>query len=127
MNSKMNKGMVVCFILLLALVLVPVSGWSEEQGMEREIGQVEVSDEEILSFAKAQQEVLGIQQEYTDLAAQAADVDKQKEIVQEANEKMVEAVEDEGFSVQRYNVIANAMQSDTALQQRIIAATQKLK
>lgn len=127
MNSRMNKGMAVCFIFLLTLILTPALSWSAEQGMEEEVGQVEVSDKEVKAFAKAQQEVVGIQQEYTDLVAQAADGDKQNEIIQEANEKMVEAVEDVGFSVQRYNVITNATKSDTALQQRIIAATEELK
>jgi hypothetical protein len=91
------------------------------------VDQSKISDEEVMVFVKVQQEVVGLQQKYSALASQATDVDEQNKIVEEANEKMVEAVAKEGFSVERYNIITSAAQSDTALQQRIIVASQKLK
>jgi len=127
MNSKLNKSVVACFIFLFAVVLAPLTGWSQEQGMATRGAQVEISEEEVMVFAKVQKEVIGLQRKYATLASQVTDVDKQKEIVTEAHEKMIEVVEKEGLSVQRYNSIASAAQSDTALQQRIIVASQKLK
>lgn len=128
MNSTLPKCAALFLVFLIAAVLAPVSGWSQsEQGAEGDVGQIEVSDEEVSAFAKAQQQVAGIQQKYTALVSEEQDVDKQQEIAQEANEKMVVAVEDQGFDVQRYNMIANAAQSDTDLQQRIIVATQQLE
>ncbi len=128
MNSRLSKCAALFLVFLIAAVLAPVSGWSQsEQGAKGDGAQIEVTDQEVSAFAQAQQQVAGIQQEYAPLVSQEKDVDKQQEIAQEANEKMVGAVEDQGFDVQRYNMIANAAQSDTDLQQRIIAATEQLK
>jgi hypothetical protein len=130
MNLKMKKCATLCLVFFIAAVLAPVTGWSEnqqQQGMGEDVGQIEVSDQEVITFAIAQQEVIAIQQDYSTQIAQVEDVDKQKEIVQEANQKMVEAVQGAGFSVERYNMILNAAQSNNALQQRIISATQQLQ
>jgi hypothetical protein len=117
----------VCFVFLFAIILAPVTGLSQDQEVYGKVDQSKISDEEVMVFVKVQQEVVGLQQKYSALASQATDVDEQNKIVEEANEKMVEAVAKEGFSVERYNIITSAAQSDTALQQRIIVASQKLK
>ncbi len=127
MNLKLNKNVVACFIFLFAVVWAPLTGWSQEQGMPTTGDQLEISEEEVMVFAKAQDGVVELQREYATLASEVTDVDKRKEIVTEAHEKMIEVVEKEGLSVERYNIIASAAQSDTALQQRIIVASQKLK
>jgi hypothetical protein len=127
MNLKLNKSPMVFFVLLFAVVLAPVTGLSQQQDIYGKADQLEISDKELMVFVKVQKEVVGLQQKYSEMASQAKDVDKQNQIVEEANEKMVEAAAKEGFSVERYNIITSAAQSDTALQQRIIVASQKLK
>jgi GTP1/Obg family GTP-binding protein len=119
MVLKLNKNIGIVFLVLIVLMLVPASGWSQEYGARQQAGQDEVSVNEIASFAKAQNQVVKIQQEYRAKLSGIDDPAQQQPIVQEMNGRLVAAVQQEGLSVERYNEISNAAQSDPALQQRI--------
>jgi hypothetical protein len=119
MALKLSKSIGIVFPVLLALVLAPASGWSQEYGSGQQSGQSEVSADEIVSFAKAQNQLAKIQQEYQPKISGTQDKAEQQEIVKEMNERSVDVVQKEGFSVGRYNEIFQAAQSDLALQQRI--------
>jgi hypothetical protein len=119
MVLRSNKSIGIVFLVLIALMLAPASGWSQEYGAGQQSGQGKVSVNEIASFAKAQNQVVKIQQEYRPKLSDIKDPAQQQPIVQEMNGKLVAAVQREGLSVERYNEISNAAQSDPALQQRI--------
>jgi len=126
MVSKLNKSIGVVFLVLLALMLTPMAGWSQGYGAGQQAGQSEVSASEIASFAKAQSQIAKIRQEYQKELSAAEDQAQQESIVQEMNEKMVDAVEREGLSVEQYNDIFGVAQSDPAVQQRISEVMQDL-
>ena len=80
------------------------------------------SDEDVAKFAQANQQVQDIQAEYTQkLQASGGDQEKTASIQQEAQEKMVQAVEDSGLGVEKYNQILQAAQADPNLVKRIQA------
>ena len=80
------------------------------------------SDEEVAQFAQANQEVQDIQSEYTGKLQDAGgDQEKAADIQQEAQEKMVQAVEDSGLGVEKYNQILQVAQADPDLVKRIQA------
>lgn len=80
------------------------------------------SDEDVAKFAQANQQVQDIQTEYTQkLQASGGDQEETASIQQEAQEKMIQAVEDTGLDVQKYNRILQVAQADPALVKRIQA------
>jgi hypothetical protein len=119
MVLKLNKGIGIVFLVLIALMLAPASGWSQEYGAGQQSGQYKFSANEIASFAKAQNQAVKIQQEYQAKLSGIDDPAQQQPIVQEMNERLVAAVQQEGLDVKRYNEISSAAQSDPALRQRI--------
>ncbi len=81
---------------------------------------VDVSDAQIDQFAEAYMEVAELRETYTDQIVQAEDAERATELQQEANSKMIEAVESTGLTVAEYNSIAEAMDADPELRERII-------
>jgi hypothetical protein len=124
MSVRLNKIVGISVFLLMVLALVPVSGWSQEYGAQQQAEQVDVSGGEIESFAKAQNQIVRIQQEYQEMLSGVEEQEARQRMVQEMNEKLVSAVEDAGLSVERYNEIFHASQSDEELQQDISEAMQ---
>jgi poly-D-alanine transfer protein DltD len=124
---KLNKSIGIVSLVLLTLILAPVVGWSQEYGSQQQSGQSEISVDEIVSFVKAQNQVVKIQQEYQGRLSNVQDQAEQQAIVEEMNEKLVAVVKNKGLSVKRYNEIFNAAQSDSALQQRISEAMQSME
>lgn len=77
------------------------------------------NDDELQQFADASQEIAVISQEYTQRLQSAEDEADQQEIRMEANDKMVEVVEDSGLDVDTFNAIGHAIQQDPELMQRV--------
>lgn len=89
--------------------------------LEQEHTPVDVSEQQIETFAKAQERVVEIGQKWnTQIQAQGEatpeDIQKAR---QSAHQEMVIAVEAVGMSVDDYNRIAMAVQGDPALQKRV--------
>lgn len=78
----------------------------------------DVSDEDLEKFAKAEENVRTVQEDYSSQLQEAEDPNKQQELQQEANEEMRAAVSDAGLDVQTYNEISMAIQQDPELRQR---------
>ena len=88
---------------------------------QQDIG--EVSDTEVAQFASATVRVDQIVQDWN-VRLQAADEQEQPEMQMQAQEDLVEAVEAEGLSVERYNQLAMAAQTDADLAGHIAARMQ---
>lgn len=77
------------------------------------------SDEQLMQFADASKEIAQLNQEYTGRLQDAEGDDAQQQVRQEANDKMVSAVESQGMSVDTFNAIGEALQKDPALMQKV--------
>jgi signal recognition particle GTPase len=124
---KLSKMGIICFLFCLSLILVPASGWTqgqEHQSYEanQQASQIDVSKEEVTNFAEIQNQFNEIQQNYKTKLSGIQDQEKRQKLVEEMNEKMVEVVQNKGLSVERYNEIFNAVQSDPELRQKIMNA-----
>jgi hypothetical protein len=119
MNLKLSKSSGICFFVLMALVLTPTLGLSQQYGDTAQNTQTEVSGEDMKSFANAQIQVSKVRQEYRTRLSNASTQDEQQALIQEMNEKLVAALKDEGLSVEKYNEIFDAVQNDDALRERI--------
>ncbi len=77
-----------------------------------------VDDETLQKFVASAQEVAMISQEYSQTLQTAESQEQQQAIVQEANEKMVDAVQSHGLTVAEFNGINDAIEQDPALAER---------
>src|SRR5690606_36704732 len=78
-----------------------------------------VTDADIEHFANAVLAVDEIRQTYEKALATTDDQGEKTSLQQEAQEKMVDAIEDEGLTVERYQVVAQAVQSDPAMWEKV--------
>lgn len=77
------------------------------------------TDDQLQQFADASQDIAVISQEYTERLHAAEDEQTQQEVRMEANDRMVEVVEENGLDVDTFNAIGHAIQQDPELMQRV--------
>jgi len=106
-------------LFAIALAASAPLGAQQAGGQAAPQQQVEVSDTDLELFAEAQEQIIAIQQDYSQRLQGAEDPERASKLQQEANEKMVSAVEESGLDVETFNTIAVAVQNDPELQQRL--------
>lgn len=77
------------------------------------------SDAQLERFVSASEKVAMISQEYTPKLQASNDEATKKKVFQEADQKMVKAVHDEGMTVDQFNGINQSLQQDPNLVKRI--------
>ncbi|MFO7920223.1 MAG: DUF4168 domain-containing protein [Nioella sp.] len=86
------------------------------------------SSEELDIFTNALLEVAEVRQKYTPQLQSAESEDDEMAIVEEANEEIMQVIEDtDGITVDRYTEIAQAASEDQELNQRIIKRVQSME
>ncbi|MFO8153644.1 DUF4168 domain-containing protein [Thioalkalivibrio sp.] len=78
-----------------------------------------MTDQTIDTFVDAFVAVQGIREDYTERLQDASDEGEAQGLQQEAQEKMMQAVEASGMSVQEYNEVAMALQNDPELMEQV--------
>jgi len=111
------------FIAILAASAFAFSGsllaQEEYQQAPAEPDPIEVSDAQLDQFVAAQESIVGIQEDFSQRLEGVDDPEEAYELQVEANEEMTAAVEDSGLSVEEYNEIAMAIQTDEELRDRL--------
>lgn len=79
----------------------------------------EFSEEQLETFVEARQRVIEISQKWQDRLNNADTQEELTSAQQAAQEEMVDAVRDQGLSVDDYNLIADAAQQDPELMDRL--------
>jgi hypothetical protein len=77
------------------------------------------SDGQLQQFADASKEIAVVSQEYTQRLQSAEGEQAQQEVRSEANDKMIEIVENSGLDVDTFNAIGQAIQQDPEMMQRV--------
>ncbi|MGB6104544.1 MAG: DUF4168 domain-containing protein [Pusillimonas sp.] len=77
------------------------------------------SDAQLERFVSASEKVAMISQEYTPKLQASNDEATKKKVFEEADQKMVKAVHDEGMTVDQFNGINQSLQQDPNLVKRI--------
>lgn len=80
---------------------------------------VEFTDEKIEAFVEAREQVVEISKKWEDRLSNAESQEELRSLQQESQEEMVDAVRDEGISVNEYNLIVDATQTDEELRKRV--------
>lgn len=93
----------------------------QDPGMEQPQQQADFSDEELQQFVDLQDEIGAVREEYVSRIENADSEDEARQLQQEAQSEMVDTIEEAGISVQEYNAIAVAYNSNPEIQERVEA------
>ena len=101
-------------------------GQQQQQGQEgmgapEQQQQADFSDQELETFVELQDEIGEVREQYVSEIEAAGSEDEARQLQQEAQTEMVEVIEDAGMSVEEYNAIAVAYNSDPSIQERVDA------
>ncbi|MGM0435395.1 MAG: DUF4168 domain-containing protein, partial [Pseudomonadota bacterium] len=94
-------------------------GQGEGMGAPEQQQDADFSDEELENFVKLQDKIGEVREDYVSQIESAEDEDKARELQQKAQTEMVEVIEDEGMTVEEYNAIAVAYNSNPEIQERV--------
>ncbi len=104
--------------IVAAVMMLAVAGPLQAQEPTPEpSGQadIEVADEELMSFTEAQLEVEEIRQELQIQLQTVQEPEEAQALQQQANDQMVLAIREQGFDVERYTEIVEAVNADPEL------------
>lgn len=121
-HNRMVRNMALAAILGFGATGAAVAQQqpAQQQPAQQQAPQAKDFDKaELESFVEAQAEVSDISQDYQQKMQNADNPEAQASMRQEANQEMVQAVNDAGLDPSTYNAIAQAAQSDPQLAQKI--------
>lgn len=82
--------------------------------------QIDVGDEEVRKFAEIYVDIERTRAEVAQELSQAADQTEAQEIQGRAQDEIVTAIEEHGWSVEQFNQVANAINNDPELRQQAV-------
>ncbi|WP_027966256.1 DUF4168 domain-containing protein [Halomonas halocynthiae] len=112
-------------IVLLSTGLVSGMAYAQQDtatadgGAQAEVQASSFSDQQLMKFADASKEIAMLNQEYAGRLQSAEGDEAQQQVRQEANDKMIQAVETQGLSVETFNAVGEAIQNDPELLQKV--------
>ncbi len=96
--------------------------WEQQQA-----DPADFSEEDIDKVATAYVDIIDIRESYHEKLANVEDPDEAQQIQMEANEKITETVEENGVSVETYNDVITAAQSDEGLMNDLLSKIDELQ
>jgi Domain of unknown function (DUF4168) len=88
------------------------------------IQQSDLSDAMVHKVGTALRQTVTIRQKYAERAQSIKSPQEQQALATEAQTEMVQAITDQGLSVQQYNQVIQMAQADPTLKQRLLSAAQ---
>lgn len=126
MNHRINRTAAIAAAMGLAGAMAAAPALAQEtqyqdpaQTTPEPHQSIELTEEKIEQFVDAMTEVREIRDEAAAELERADDTQQAQQVQQDAQIRMIEAVENAGLSVEEYNQIAMMMSSDPELQQRV--------
>ncbi len=84
----------------------------------------DISDQKLEKFADSLGEIMEIREDFTAKLEKTGDPAEAQQLQQQANEKMMNTVQENDLSIQEYNAINRAVQNDPKLRDKVIAMIQ---
>lgn len=84
----------------------------------------EISDKKLEKFADSLGEIMEIREDFTAKLEQTGDPAEAQQLQQQANQKMMETVENNDLSIEEYNAINQAVQNNPQLRDKVISMIQ---
>jgi transcription initiation factor IIF auxiliary subunit len=126
--TKLNARLVSASLaaLLMAAGASQVSAQQANQAPATQpapaVQAADISDKKLEKFADSLGEIM---EDFTAKLEKTGDPAEAQQLQQQANEKMMNTVEDNELSIEEYNAINQAVQNDPQLRDRVIAMVQK--
>lgn len=117
-TRKSLTALVATLVMLFGAPAVLAQG-PAQQGQAPQ--QLDVSDSQLEQYAAVAVKVTEIRNDFQQKMTSAEDAEQAQTLQEEASAEMIEAVQASGMSVEEYNQIAYALQSDPELQERLAA------
>ena len=117
-SSKSLSAVAATLVMLLGAPAALAQG-PAQQAQHPPPQQVEVSDAMLEQYVEVAAKVTEIRNDFQQQMAGVETSEEAQSLQEEASAEMVEAVQSSGMSVEDYNQIAYALQSDPALQERL--------
>jgi hypothetical protein len=118
-RTQLPYGRAVMVAFLAAIFfLIPIQAQQQPPADHPQLTSKDVSDEEMENFVAAWEAVEIIRLDLQKKMAGVQDADRATELQQEANKRMVAAVQENDFEPQRYNMLSNAISNDKELLDR---------
>ncbi len=118
MSYRQNKWLLA---LILSVFATPAAAdiitESSSLGLTH-IRPVIVTDDLLESFIDAQEDINEIREDYAEARMEAGTQTEINDAVEEMNEDILEAIQDNGLTIQQYNEIETALQTDADLNTR---------
>lgn len=84
----------------------------------------DISDKKLEKFADSLGEIMEIREDFTAKLEKTGDPAEAQQLQQQANEKMMNTVQENDLSIEEYNAINQAVQNDPKLRDKVIAMIQ---
>lgn len=84
----------------------------------------DISDKKLEKFADSLGEIMEIREDFTAKLEKTGDPAEAQQLQQQANEKMMNTVQENDLSIEEYNAINRAVQNDPKLRDKVIAMIQ---
>lgn len=114
MRGALVAAMTVVFVMAGAALLS-----AQQQQPAQDQPQASFEDETLAAFAAAASQISQIREVYTQRLENAENSDQANQLQREAQEKMVQAIRDEGIDVNTYNAVSQAMQQNGELRRKV--------
>ena len=127
-----TRLLTIAFALVFLLVAAQSVNAQQQGGYEQEMmmpqpGSVEVSDAELEKVANAYIQITEIREAFQESLAEVSDPEQAQQLQEQAGQAMVDAVQDNGLDVQKYNEVMEAAQVDEELREQLLTHMQKLQ
>ena len=114
----------LCFLAAAPPLFAQDSGGQSGEGQQyqQKATQPKPADfnkKELKQFANAQDEVDQIRKEYSEELSQVEEQEEARQLQEKYSKQMVQSIKKEGLTVQKYNTISRAAQSNPELNQKI--------
>jgi hypothetical protein len=121
MFGKLYPAIITSLVCALLLIGAPAVAQQQQQEIE------EISEKQLDKTAHAYLEITKIGEGFRQEMQNAVDESERREVQQQANREMTEAVKQEGLEVQEYNQIIQKIQTDNELMKNFMAKLQEIQ
>jgi hypothetical protein len=125
MTEFRTAVLAAAFAATIAMPAVAQQGGQDAaQPPSATIQQGDLSDAMLQKVGAALRETVTIRQKYAERAQATKSPQEQQALTTQAQTEMVQAISDQGLSVQQYNQVIQMAQADPTLKQRLLSAAQ---
>jgi flagellar biosynthesis protein FliP len=129
-----NHIIIACALALVFFLCAPAAAQSQDTGQQQQQMQQmqqketpDFSDARIEKTAEAYTEITKIREQYQDEFSQAEDSEQAQELQTRINKKITDAIEQNDISVEDYNEVITAAQTDEDLRAELLDRIRELR